>query len=110
KAQFDQEKKTLTTKVDALTKQAAAEKEQLDQLTAKSDVQEKELAQTKESLDKWKAAYEQISTGAKKIEVERARLASENIVLQRKVDDRERKNLELFRIGNEMLKRYEKFG
>jgi chromosome segregation ATPase len=110
KAQFEQEKKTLTAKVDALTKQAATDKQQLDQLTTKVDAQEKELAQARESLDKWKTAYEQIAAGAKKIETERAKFASENIVLQRKVEDRERKNLELFRIGNEILKRYEKFG
>jgi chromosome segregation ATPase len=110
KAQFEQDKKTLTAKVDALTKQAAADKQQLDELTTKADAQEKELAQTKESLDKWKAAYEQIAAGVKKIEAERAKFASQNIILQRKVEDRERKNLELFRIGNEILKRYEKFG
>ena len=110
KAQFDQEKKSLTAKVEALTKQAAEDKKQLDEVTAKVDAQEKDFAQAKESLDKWKAAYEQIAVGAKKSEAERARLAGENVVLRRKVEDRERKNLELFRIGNEILKRYEKFG
>jgi chromosome segregation ATPase len=110
KAQFEQEKKTLTAKVDALTKQAATDKQQLDELTTKADAQEKALAQTRESLDKWKTAYEQIASGAKKIEAERAKFASQKFILQRKVEDRERKNLELFRIGNEILKRYEKFG
>ena len=110
KAQFDQEKKTLTAKADALTKQAAADKKQLDELTAKTDAQEKELGQVKESLDKWKTAYDQIAVTAKKAEAERFKLASESVILQRKVEDRERKNLELFRIGNEILKRYEKFG
>jgi hypothetical protein len=37
-------------------------------------------------------------------------LASESIVLKRKLDDRDRKNFELFKLGNEILKRYEKFG
>src|ERR1700719_3051434 len=68
KAQFEQEKKTLTAKVDALTKQAAANKQQLDELTKKSDEQDKELADTKDSLGKWKAAHDQLSTAAKKIE------------------------------------------
>jgi chromosome segregation ATPase len=110
KAQFDQEKKTLMSKMDALTKQAAADKKQLDELTAKVDAQEKELGETKESLGKWKTSYDQIAVAAKKSEAERAKLASESIVLQRKLEDRERKNLELFRIGNEILRRYEKFG
>jgi len=106
KAQLEQEKKTLTAKVDSLNKQVAADKVQLDTLDAK----QKELDDTKESLAKWKAAYEQIQTGAQKSEAERAKLASESIVLKRKVDDRERKNLELFKTANEILTRYEKFG
>jgi chromosome segregation ATPase len=110
KAQSEQEKKTLTAKVDALTKQAAAQKDQIDELTKKSDGQDKELIETKDSLGKWKAAYEQLSTAAKKIEGERAKFASESVVLKRKLDDRERKNLELFKLGNEILARYERFG
>ena len=110
KAQFDQEKKALTAKVDGLTKQAAADKEQLDLLTKKTDAQEKELTDTKEALAKWKVAFDQLTTDAKKSESERVRLAGENVLLQRKVEDRERKNLELWRLGNEILTRYEKFG
>jgi uncharacterized lipoprotein YehR (DUF1307 family) len=106
KAQLEQEKKTLTAKVDALNKQVAADKVQLDTLEAK----QKELDDTKESLAKWKAAYEQIQTAAQKSEAERARFASEAIILKRKVDDRERKNLELYKTANEVLTRYEKFG
>jgi chromosome segregation ATPase len=110
KAQFEQEKKTLTAKVEALTKQAAADKEQIDMLTAKTDAQEKELADTKDALAKWKAAHEQVVAEAKKIESERARLAGEAAVLKRTVEDRERKNRELYKLGNEILTRYEKFG
>jgi chromosome segregation ATPase len=106
KAQLEQEKKTLTAKVDSLNKQVAADKVQLDALEAK----QKELDDTKDSLAKWKAAYEQIQTAAQKSEAERATLASESIILKRKVDDRERKNLELFKTANEVLTRYEKFG
>jgi peptidoglycan hydrolase CwlO-like protein len=58
KAEFDQEKKTLTEKVNALTKQAAADKDAIATLTTKSADQEKELAETKQALDKWKAGYE----------------------------------------------------
>ena len=106
KAQLEQEKKALSGKVDALNKQVAADKENLDQLDAK----QKELDDTKESLGKWKKAYEQIQTAAQKSEAERAKLASESIILKRKVEDRERKNLELFKTANEILTRYEKFG
>ena len=106
KAQLEQEKKTLSSKVDALNKQVAADKAQLDTLEAK----QKELDDTKESLGKWKAAYEQIQTAVQKSEAERAKLASESIILKRKVEDRERKNLELYKTANEVLTRYEKFG
>jgi len=106
KAQLEQEKKALSGKVDALNKQVAADKEKLDQLDAK----QKELDDTKESLGKWKTAYEQIQTAAQKSEAERAKLASESIILKRKVEDRERKNLELFKTANEILTRYEKYG
>jgi chromosome segregation ATPase len=110
KAQFDQEKKTLTARADALTKQAAADKEQIDTLTTKAGAQEKELLETKESLTKWKTAYEQLVANAQKSEAARAKLAGESIVLKRKLEDRERKNAELFKLGNEILTRYEKFG
>jgi chromosome segregation ATPase len=110
KAQFEQEKKTVTEKVAALTKQAAADKETITNLSAKSEEQEKTLTETKEALDKWKAGYEQIAAAGKKSEAERAKLASEAIVLKRTVADRERKNAELFKIGSEILRRYERFG
>jgi chromosome segregation ATPase len=110
KAQFEQEKKTQTVKMDALTKQAAADKEQIDTLTSKAGDQEKELLETKESLGKWKTAYEQLVATARKSEAARVKLAGESIVLKRKLEDRERKNAELFKLGNEILTRYEKFG
>lgn len=110
KAQLEQEKKTLTGKVDTLSKQAAADKTQLDALTAKATDQDKQLTETKESLDKWKTAYEQLSVAAKKTEAERTKLAGESIALKHKLEDRERKNAELFKLGNEILTRYEKFG
>jgi chromosome segregation ATPase len=110
KAQLEQEKKTLTTKVEALTKQAAADKEKLDSLTSKASDQEKALLEAKDSLGKWKAAYEQVAVDAKNSEAERSRLAEESIGLKRKLEDRERKNLALFKVGNEILTRYEKFG
>ena len=110
KAQFEQEKKTLTAKVDALTKQATADKEQIDTLTSKAGDQGKELLETKESLGKWKTAYEQLVATAQKSEAARVKLAGESIVLKRKLEDRERKNAELFKLGNEILTRYEKFG
>ena len=75
KAQFEQEKKDLTDKVDALTKQAAADKAQIDTLTTKAGDQEKELADTKEALAKWKAAFDELQATAKKVDAERSKFA-----------------------------------
>jgi chromosome segregation ATPase len=109
KAQFEQEKKTLTDKVDALTKQGAADKAQIDTLTTKAGDQEKELAATKESLAKWKSAFDELQATAKKVDAERAKFADQSILLKRTVADREAKNHELYKLGNEILMRYEKF-
>ena len=109
KAQFDQEKKTLTDKAEALTKQVADQKAQLDTCTTKATEQEKELTDAKDSLTKWKTAYDQLSTAAKKVDAERAKFADQVVLLQRTVADREAKNRELFKLGNEILTRYEKF-
>ena len=110
KAQFEQEKKTLTDKVDALTKQATNDKAQIDTLTTKTGDEEKALTETRESLAKWKAAYDQIAAAAKKTETERAKFADESVILKRRVADLKTKNGELFKLGNEILTRYEKFG
>ncbi|MGC3989374.1 MAG: hypothetical protein QM796_06785 [Chthoniobacteraceae bacterium] len=45
-----------------------------------------------------------------KTEQQRSTLAAQNIVLQRRVDDLENKNMELFKTGNEILTRYKNFG
>ena len=103
KAQFEQEKKDLTDKVDAMTKQAAADKAQIDTLTSKAGDQEKELADTKEALAKWKAAFDELQATAKKVDAERSKVADESILLKRAVADRETKNRELYRLGNEIL-------
>jgi len=60
-------------------------------------------------LEKWRTARDQAVEAGQKLESERAKLALENTELQRLIADREAKNLALFRTGNEILTRYEKF-
>ena len=114
KDQSDAEKKELSEKLDALTKQAAADqdaaKKKEDDLSAKLLDQENQIAQFKEALEKWKASYHNAAELAQKKENERAKSAGEAILLQRRVDDQQRKNAEMFRIANEILSRYENFG
>lgn len=94
--------RTLTAQVASLTKQAAdAEKANADQAT--------EIAKYKEALDKWKVAYQQASDVATAKEAERAKLSEKSILLDRRVADLQTRNDALFRLGNEILRRYERF-
>lgn len=110
KAQLEQEKKALAEKVDLLTKGADADKTTIANLTSKAAEQEATISQTKDSLAKWKAAYEQINAAAQKLKVERDKAAGDMIIAKRLVADREAKNRDLYRLANEVLTRYEKFG
>ena len=106
--------KALTEQVEALTKQSAADKDASDKaitdLKAKVADQDTQIAQLKDALEKWKEGYAKAADIANAKEAERAKLASQVILLDRKVADRETKNAELFRIGSEILRRYERFG
>jgi chromosome segregation ATPase len=114
KAQLEQDKKDISDKLEATTKQAAANQKTADakiaELGTKLLNQENEIVQYKEALEKWKVSQKQAADLAQKKEAERAKLAQQSIELQRRVDDQQRKNAEMFRISLEVLKRYEKFG
>ena len=110
KAQLEQEKQALTEQTDSLTKEAAADKATIADLTSKTSAQDASITQLKDSLAKWKVAYEQIVAGAQKLKTERDKAISEEIIAQREASDREMKNGELYRLANEILTRYEKFG
>ncbi len=108
------EKKTLITQNDALKKQAVADHAEADKiiadLKAANADQAKEIVRLNDTLAKAKAAFEQAAALARAKETERARLASELIVAQRRGDDLHVKNVALFKLGKEILVRYEKFG
>jgi chromosome segregation ATPase len=110
KAQSDQEKKTLTDKLDALTKQATADSKALAAAKTQLAERETENAQLQDSLQKLQLSQTHAVEIAQKTESDRAKLAGQVIELQRKVADREAKNLVLFKLGNEILTRYERFG
>ena len=110
KAQLEQDKQALTAKTDLLAKQADSDKATIANLTSKVAEQETTINQAKDALAKWKAAYEQLTAAAQKLKAERDKAASENIIAKRTIADREAKNRELYRLANEILTRYEKFG
>ena len=121
KAALQVEKAELDAKVEELTETVASQGQALEEnkkksdksiaeLTAKSDNQQKQIAQLNEALGKWQTGYKKAETMARDLESKRSRLADEVIKLDRKVQDRETKNIELYKLGKEILTRYEKFG
>jgi chromosome segregation ATPase len=110
KAQLEQEKKALTERLDALAKQAKADSEALAVSKTKLTERETENAQLQDSLQKLQLTQGHAVEVARKAESERVKLAGQVIELQRKVSDREVKNLALFKLANEILTRYERFG
>lgn len=105
--------KELTAKVETLTKNAArdqeASKKSIEELTTRSTSLSAQLANLTETLDKWKAGYAKAVEVARAKEAERAKLADENSVLKAQIRDHKASNLALFKLGNEILTRYEKF-
>ena len=97
----------------ALAKQSNADKVAADETSAKLNAriaaQEKTIGQYKEVLEKCKAEYQQAAGLARTKEEERAKLASEIIVHQRTIADRERKNIALFNTAIEILDRFQNY-
>lgn len=110
----DKEKKALSDRLDELTKQAAADKDaatkSIADLNAKVTDQTTLITQLKDALDKWKEAYNKAVAVANTNEAQRAKFESQAILLQRRVENDEAKNLALYKLGKEVLDRYEKFG
>ena len=119
-AQSDKDNADLKAKIDALnsqiaslTKQSADDKAAADKAIADLKSQNGDLntqiGKLNDALAAWEKddkAYVQL---AKDKEAARAQLAVQVILLQRTVDDRETKNLQLFKLGNEILTRYQNF-
>jgi chromosome segregation ATPase len=103
----------LSTRINSLNKQSPDDKAVLDKALATMKSPNPDLARQLDQYDTdielWTTGYNQYVQFANKTEAERAKLAVQVIMLQRVVEDRERKNLTLFTTGNEILDRYEKF-
>jgi hypothetical protein len=110
----EQKIKDLQGQLDKTTRQASDDKLAADKAIA--DLKDQLAAQDKrnaaqvEAIGKWKKSYEALLAQAKAIDAKRAEYASKCILLQRKVDDQQRRNLAMYDLGMEILKRYERFG
>ena len=120
-AQDDKDKADLQAKVDALSAQlktvgdqAAADKadmtKQISDLKGQVDDQTGQIGRLNDALKQWKDAYTQAAQLAAVNDAARKQYAMQSAILQRTVDDRETKNLALFKLANDILTRYEKFG
>jgi len=68
--------------------------------------QNETIGKAAEALEKWKKAYEQAVATAKATEAERAKLAEDSGGLRQKVETCTAKNVELYKVGTEILDRY----
>ena len=114
KADLQAKVDTLTTQLKSATDQAASDQAQADKdiadLKAQVTDQAGQIARLNDGLKQWKDAYAQVDELEKAKETARAQLALQAALLQRTVDDREAKNLALFKLSNDILTRYERFG
>jgi chromosome segregation ATPase len=105
---------TLTTQLADLTKKSAAEQDAdsktITVLKGQVSDQEDSIAALQASLDQWKDSQRKVVAIATQTEAKRAKLAELSIHLQRVVDDQKVKNDEMYKLGMELLDRYEKFG
>jgi len=81
-----------------------------EELRAKLAEQVGETARYKEASEQWKAEYDKAVATVQTTEAKRVQLFSDSIALERQVADFRAKNAALYRLGKEILGRYEKLG
>jgi DNA repair exonuclease SbcCD ATPase subunit len=113
-AELEAKTKSLTEQMEALRKQAALNQADADkalaELKAKVDERDREIGSLRVTLDKWKADHQKVTEYAKTKEAQAAKLGERVIVLDRQVADQQRRNFAMYKLGTEILARYESFG
>jgi ribosome-binding ATPase YchF (GTP1/OBG family) len=82
----------------------------LSELNSKLGDTEKNLGQTQEALTKWKDSHAKVVAIANSTESKRVQLASQTVMMQRRIDEQQTRNREMYKLAEEILQRYEKFG
>jgi chromosome segregation ATPase len=104
---------TLSIQINLLNKQGTDAKGTLDKsiadMKSKNPDLTKALDQYGTDIQLWTTGYNEYVALANKTEAARAQLAAEAAVLQRTVEDREMKNMQLYDTANEILTRYKNF-
>jgi hypothetical protein len=114
KTELEAKNKELTDQAAAMSKQTAANQAEADKtiadLKTKVDERDREIGGLRVELDKSRTDHKAMTDLAKKKEGQRAQLAEKLIVLERQVADQQRRNASMYKLGIEILDRYEKFG
>jgi hypothetical protein len=114
KAETDKKIKDLTAAFEELGTRArddqAAAAKQADELRGAVTTRDHQLGELAATLRKWQAEHARITAVARKKESERAGFQARALEAERLVAARERQNLELFQLANEILDRYRNFG
>lgn len=114
KIQDDAKIADLDGKLTKLTKQSAADKTAADRTIAalQQDNAAKDTRNAKqlEAIAGWKKSYESLLAKAKEIDAQRAELAQQKILADRKIADLRAKNKALYDLGKQILHRYERYG
>ncbi|MFM8764259.1 MAG: hypothetical protein ACKOEZ_05420, partial [Spartobacteria bacterium] len=115
-AQYAAEAKAteLTAKTESLTKELATERNtstnMIADLNKKIADRDNSILELNAALAKWKKSYGEVAKLASKREGQRATLDAKRIELERKVEEEQTKNIEMYQAGTTILDRYEKFG
>jgi hypothetical protein len=114
KVTLEEKVSTLDASLKKLAKESNLQKETdskaIADLQDKAAKQAAEIVRLQESLAAWKKGHAEVVDAAKKIDAQRAEHAARAILAERKLADANRKNLDLYNIGNEILAKYEGFG
>lgn len=114
KAELEAKNKELDDKVKLLTKNSAedrdAAKKSIDSLNAKVEEQARALDALKKALEESQSQFHAADTESKAQQVARKALEEQVIGFRRVVADQKAKNAELYKLGRDILLRYEKFG
>lgn len=110
----DAKVKELTVQNDKLTKQMIEDKNastnSIAELNTRLEEQGVVIQKLNATVDQWKRGYNEATALAQKKEAERAKAAAQIIKLDRIVADQQIKNVQMYKVGTEILDRYEKFG
>jgi len=104
----------LEEKSKSLARELAEERNTSTNLISglKKNLAEREatIAEQSATLAKWKKSYDEIGKLAVKREMQRRELDAKRLELERKVQDHQTKNIEMYKASMATLERYEKFG